>query len=188
MQITLNAIKYWCKLLTLEDSRYARKCYLQLYLHDESGRQNWVTEVRKLLCSIGFGHTWFYQSIGDRKLFLSCVKERLISISLQELNSSATTLFSPYLDYHPYPFAAPYVKVLDSYEERRIFALLHTNSLPINNNLVRFNLASDELCSTCLSIENEFHVLFQCTKYQDLRLKYLPSHMFNCSEINPLKS
>lgn len=91
--------------------------------------------------------------------------------------SISSALFSPYLDYHPYPFAAPYVNKLHSYEKRRIFAMLHTNCFPVKSNLARFNSKIDDLCSRCCVKENEFHIIFECTNYQDIRDKYLPKNM-----------
>ena len=172
-----RAIKYWCKLLSLGQHRFAKKCYLQLLLHDESGRKNWASEIRKLLCSLGFGYAWFCQSIGNTPLFVNCVKDRLISMSVQELNANATVHFASYLDYHPTPFAAPYILEVNSYHKRRLFAMLHCNSLPIRNNLLRFKMVDDNLCIECKQAEDEYHVLFDCKKYDDLRLKFLPAKL-----------
>ena len=63
----LRAIKYWCKLITSDKERYISKCYSLMFQHDSSGRHNWASDIRILLCSLGFGHVWFAQSVGDRR-------------------------------------------------------------------------------------------------------------------------
>ena len=36
----------------------------------------------------------------------------------------------------------------------------------------------DRICFSCGEIEDEYHVVMCCTKYDDLRQKYLPSSLF----------
>ena len=46
------------KILNMPDSRYVKKkkCYLMLKALDEYGHINWVTKVRQVLFSNGFGY------------------------------------------------------------------------------------------------------------------------------------
>ena len=43
-----TCIKYWCKLLTLSDHRYPKRCYIILKRLDEAGRINWATIVKNM--------------------------------------------------------------------------------------------------------------------------------------------
>ena len=158
----------------------------QLHLHDSRGRTNWASTVRKLLCSLGFGYVWLSQQIGDVKLFTAQVRDRLVSISTQELNAQCNLYFPAYLDYHPTPFAAPYLSVLPNYDIRRFFALLHCNSLPVKNNLIRLKMVENNICTHCHEIENEYHVLFECHAYDALRHHFIPSK-FICRHPSPNK-
>ena len=56
-------IKYWMKILNMPDSCSAKKCYLILKVLDEYGQINWVTKVRQLLFSNGFGYIWIEQCV-----------------------------------------------------------------------------------------------------------------------------
>ena len=44
---------------------------------DESGRQIWVSKVRDLLFTYGFGYAWIAQYVGDIGMFISQFKQRL---------------------------------------------------------------------------------------------------------------
>ena len=171
-----RAIKYWCKLISSDRNRYIHKCYSLMYQHDAIGRHNWASDMRILLCSLGYGHAWYEQSVGDVKYFIHLVKERLKDISCQEWHSSANNYYPEYLNYHPFPFAAPHTELLDAYAKRRVFSLLRTKSLPIKNNLIRIGLCNNNLCEKCsgVYVENEFHILFRCSAYSSLRLAYIP--------------
>ena len=81
-----------------------------------------------------------------------------------------------YLDYHPYPFRAPHTELIQSYKERRIFSLFRTLSLPLKNNLLRLGITNNNLCEKCsgIFVENEYHYLFRCAAYNELRLIYIP--------------
>ena len=80
--ITINAslkcIRYWIKITQMTDSRLPRKAYLMLHNLDEKGKINWVTKIRLFLCQHGFGWAWFSQSVGNSKVFISVLKQRLI--------------------------------------------------------------------------------------------------------------
>ena len=171
-----RAVKYWCKLITCDRQRYISKCYLLMFQHDASGRHNWASDMRILLCSLGFGHVWYEQSVGDIKHFLCIFKERLKDISRQEWFSRASICCPEYLDYNPSPFASPHINLIGCYKRRRIFSLLRTKSLPIKNNLLRLGICNDNLCEKCpgIFVENEYHYLFRCSAYTEYRVIHIP--------------
>ena len=51
---------------------------------DNCGRVNWVTHVRLIICTSGFGHVWINQGVGDEKMFITNFKRRLTDIKIQE--------------------------------------------------------------------------------------------------------
>ena len=171
-----RAIKYWCKLIESQPNRYINKCYTPLYQLDQSERHNWASDLRILICSLGYGHVWYQQSVGDVKYFLFNIKQRLIDISHQEWHAKVEHQCPEYLDYHPYPFIAPHTEFIQSYKERRIFSLLRTFSLPLKNNLLRLGITNNNLCEKCsgIYVENEYHYLFRCSAYTEYRAIYIP--------------
>lgn len=175
----LRAIKFWCKILSMKNEKFAKKSYLQLKLHDESGRNNWASQMRILLCNLGFGVAWLSQGVGNVDIFISTVKRRLQDQSIQLWHADVQEVFPEYLNYHPALVAAPYITHLASHKRRRLFCLLRSQSLPLGNNLVRLKLAESNICSRCRPratvIDDEFHFLFQCEALSNLRKQFLPS-------------
>ena len=178
----LSVIKYWTKLLHMSHERYPLKCYQQLKSHADMGRINWAYHVMKLLFTLGFGDVWNAQEqLSDVKLFLSDVKKRLVDIDMQNLHCRIKDKSNIYLnydnvDFYPSTIVKPYISLMHYYSSRRVFALLRTHSLPIKNNLLRWNIVNNNLCEMCegIFVENEFHILFRCSKYIVKRNTYIP--------------
>ena len=100
---------------------------------------------------------------------------------MQSLNSRIKDKANIYLnydnaDFHPSTIVLPYVSLMHCYSIRRVYALLRTHSLPIKNNLLRWNIVNNNLCEmySGIFVENEFHILFRCSKYIAERKKYIP--------------
>ena len=46
---SIKAVKYWTKLISMQENRFPKKCYEMMKLYDKNGKRNWVTEIRELL-------------------------------------------------------------------------------------------------------------------------------------------
>ena len=107
-----NCIKFWLRILRMENHRYPKQCYLMLKNLDDVGRRTWATYIRELLFSYGFGYAWISQGVGNESNFISLFKTRIKDSYLQlwksKLDNSPkalhykffkTDLYSePYLD------------------------------------------------------------------------------------------
>ena len=74
----VRCIKYWFRLLYMEQSRLPNQAYRMLVNLDENGKQCWATEVRELLCKTGFYFVWLQQGVGDVKSFLYVFKQKIV--------------------------------------------------------------------------------------------------------------
>ena len=72
-----RCVKYWLRIMSMDDSRYVRKCYNMLKVLDDYGKTNWVSNVRLLLQSNGFGYVWTNQSVTNPHSFISVFTQRL---------------------------------------------------------------------------------------------------------------
>ena len=56
----ISCIKYWLKILDMQDDRFVKKCYIMLLKDDSNGKVNWATGVRtcKCLYSAGLWYIW----------------------------------------------------------------------------------------------------------------------------------
>ena len=181
----ISVIKYWTKLIHMSEDRYPRKCYEQMIRHADIGRKNWVSKLKNVLYIFGFGNVWQEQQhLSDIKLFLYDMKCRLQDTDLQNLHSRISEKTDFYINFksstfYPSLCAMPYLTLNLNFSRRRIFTLLRTHSLPLKNNLLRWNIANNNLCEECswkgVFVENEYHVLFRCLAYKALRQALIPS-------------
>ena len=75
-------LSYWLKIISGKKSRYVNVLYhAALSRVKENDSYNWVSDVKKLLCSIGFGDVWYNQGVIDQTWFLCVIKQRLFDIS-----------------------------------------------------------------------------------------------------------
>ena len=72
----------------MPNNRYPKQCYFMLKAHYEIGRFNWLTTVKKLLCTSGFGYAWFSQGVGNVKYFITLFKQRISDCSFQYLQEN----------------------------------------------------------------------------------------------------
>jgi len=50
------------------------------------GKETWATKVRLCLFQNGFGYAWLNQGVGNYRIFLKTLKERLIDTRWQHVN------------------------------------------------------------------------------------------------------
>ena len=81
-----NCIKYWCKLIHMNDHRYPKRCYYMLKSLDIVGRLTWATHIKHLLFLYGFGFVWVSHQVADIDMFISTFKQRLIDCHKQNWN------------------------------------------------------------------------------------------------------
>lgn len=79
----IKCIKYWLRLLRMNNDRLPKKSYDMLMYLDSESRHTWATTVNNALYKIGFGFAWVYQDVGNKIFFIDQVKLRLKDISIQ---------------------------------------------------------------------------------------------------------
>ena len=76
----------------MSDSRICKQAYFSLMLLSEQGSTNWVSGIKNLLETNGFGIVWLFKGVGSELLFIKAFKQRLIDCYKQswhdKLNSS----------------------------------------------------------------------------------------------------
>ena len=58
-----RCIKYWLRLTQMDTARYPKACYNMLLNLDSSGRKTWISDVKYILYSYGFGDVWLNQGV-----------------------------------------------------------------------------------------------------------------------------
>ena len=173
----LRVIKYWIRLLQMDENRLPKQVYRMLLQLDNNGKKNWVTQVREILSTTGFYFVWHNQRIQHVNSFLSQFKQRLVDIFIQEWSSTIRikeryTLYSTLI---PYFGNVSYLNIIDIYCFRVALTQIRLGVLPINSNMKRYSVNLKEMmCPFCENVvENEVHFLNVCPMYNDLRCRFL---------------
>ena len=196
----IRVVKYWLKVISsgMENNNYVGKVYLELYQLsiEKPDITTWCTQVKDILFSSGFGYVWVNQSVHDCKDFLRMFSLRLHDMYLQEWSTNVSLTSENRL--------FKFIKEEFSYE----------SYLNINNKTVRIALSRVRLsshlfmiergrwgknklqvrarkCSLCGVIEDEFHCLMVCPRFNNERKWFLdkifPVQPSNYDFINLLK-
>ena len=173
----VRTLKYWLRIIQLSPNRLPNQAYHMLLGLDNMGKQTWASCIRQMLSNCGFYYVWFQHNVGNVKMFLKEFKTRLQDIFKQELFSTLRdkTRYNLFRSFKTDFSRESYLLDIDVYYFRTALSLLRMGVLPINNNLFRF---SDNIqfrnCPLCIDkLENEYHFLYVCPLYIDLRRRFL---------------
>ena len=176
-----RCIKYWIKLIRMENHRYPKQCYEMLNRLDAAGRNTWATSVKDVLYKYGFGYAWISQDVGDDIIFLHMFQQRLKDCCLQNWHENVNGM-SKSLHYRHFKSllsVETYLKLDLSYKLRRVLANFRCSShvlmiekgrhLGLDRNMRLCNLCQDV---DCAHVEDEFHFFLECPEYEHLREFY----------------
>ena len=74
----------------MPNDRLPKHAYGMLYGLDQNCKNTWASDIKYVLNRTGFGYVWISQTIGNVKLFLNDLKQRVIDIEKQNCYSSVT--------------------------------------------------------------------------------------------------
>ena len=182
MEILADALK----VITCNENKYIKHIYNLMLSDIESmpESENWAMLVKRLLCSLGFNNVWLAQGVGNVNIFLDLVKQRLHDNFVQNWNSrleepsraSFYTIISSFHFQH-------YLNFLKVKKYRNAYARLRCSSHRLEIEAGRFHKPvkksiEERLCRNCNVVENEFHFLFECPLYVELRTQYIDKYFY----------
>jgi hypothetical protein len=180
-----RVVKYWYKIMCMPDSRLVKKCYYLLLLDDNNGKINWVSQVKHMLYSFGFGYIWEQQFINNISKFMSEFISRL-KCSYEQDWHAALSISSKSFLYCSFKInfgLEVYLENVTILKYRAALAQLRccSHQLRIETGRYKKELRSERLCLTCGQdfIEDEFHFVLVCNRFQQLRCKYIPFKYYN---------
>ena len=162
---------------------------------DKNSTSNWAYNVKQLLFRYGFGNVWVSQGVDDPDVFYNEFRTRLMDIFAQELKSrladSTRAVF-----YRNVVSDCKFSALLDVVNIKshrialtRLIASSHRLRVETGR-WVRPPIPRDErLCPICNKQEDEYHIIFECRRFSDLRKKLIPAYylrnisMFKCVQI-----
>ena len=177
-----RCISYWLRLLKLPNNRYVKLCYNMLKYYDSIGHKNWVTNIRNVLYTNGFGYIWEIQNNDiDSILFLANFEKRLKDQYIQSWRTSieSNLKLAYYKDYKRFFHKELYITVIDIPKFRKALACFRSSFHNLMIEKGRHYQLPREFrnCIYCeCYLEDEFHFLLQCPLYENIRVRYIPQH------------
>ena len=80
--INLQIIKYWLKILRMENSFYVKLVYNEMFQNPTM--HEWIKYVKTLLCSSGFCGVWEQQLVHDERKFIKHFERRCRDMYIQD--------------------------------------------------------------------------------------------------------
>ena len=162
--------------------------------YDASGGNNWVSDIKNMLCTYGFGDVWLNQGVGNADLFVYTFKQRLIDMSVQTWhddvsNNSKLHLYRNFktsLDFELYLSTDVYWKHKVALARLRCV----NHKLAIERHRYLKCDRNERHCKYCKQnglyiIEDEIHFILVCPMFEHLRnihiSKYIV-HTLNATE------
>lgn len=179
IQVYKNRISYWFKVMQMSPSRIPSKCYRFLKRLADTGIDcNWVSKVRDILNSHGFGFVWLNQGVDNQINFLKVFEQRCKDMYYQDCRSSTSSFYQRvYVNVKIDFDMEKYIDHISLFKHRRCVTLIRTGSHNLNIN----GWYPDSIDGTCRmcdldEIEDELHFCLICPAYIQPRTNLIPSH------------
>jgi len=182
----IRVIKYWLKIVRFVGVRehYVHKIYKELCnLNIENpNATTWVSQVKHLLESSGFAYVWQNQSVDSERDFIQIFRQRLYDMFLQDWYNEVTMTSDGRLFKN--------IKRELGYE-----SYLNINNRALRVSITKIRLSShlffvergrwgtnridrrQRLCTLCGCLEDEYHCLLECPRFNNERLGLLPEYI-----------
>ena len=180
----VRCIRYWLKLLQMNENRLPFRAYKMLYDLDQRGKSNWVSKVREFLCSNGFMYVWESQGVGCTLSFLKILRQRITDCRWQCLDCHIQTSerFSFYRKFKTVYEAEPYLFLdLNRYIKGALTRFrFGISDLSVHSSRYRSRDVRQLICPMCkVAIESEIHFVLCCPVLDDIRRQYISPKYYN---------
>jgi hypothetical protein len=177
----VQIIKYWLHIVN-SDNIILKYVYRFLLEKCNLGVNNWAKRVKSLLDQFGFSDVWINSHNTNPKAFICLFKQRVIDCFQQkwqrdvENNNVLNTL---YVHLKPSFGEEPYLKKVNSKYSRKFITKIRVSAHNLRIHSGRFGRdrvpREERKCQYCNTqdIEDEFHFILKCKKYDDIRKKYI---------------
>ena len=190
----LKCLKYWIRLISQPQDNLLRACYNMLFLHCNAGRKNWASQVKNMLYEFGFGYIWELQAVYDEVRFIDDFRNRLLDCEKQTWRAAVTNM--PKLELYSVfklELKTEMYLLLDMQRKYRVaLAKLRVGNheLEIEKGRQCKKKREERICRFCHhGIEDEYHVIFDCNLYNEIREAYIkdeyksPSNLYTFGKL-----
>ena len=150
---------------------------------DSLGYKNWASEIRHILSVNGFWYVWENQGVQNEKAFMRIFEQRIKDQFLQiwKTQISSNSKLSFYAGVKFYHCLESYLDILKISKFRNALSSFRVSChvLEIEKGRHMGVERENRKCPFCPQyLEDEYHFILICKKYDDLRRKYLQFKYF----------
>ena len=179
--INIGVSTFWLKIVHDHHTRLRNSTYNLLRQTHANRGGTWVSEIKFLLYSLGFGNVWNQYSVGNIEYFLSAFKQRLLDTSGQTwhadvINNCKLNMYSLYKS----SLVTEEYLLVNMYWKHRA-ALSRFRCVNHKLAIERGRVLRQEMNTRFVNIgiyivEDEFHVLLVCKLFYEIRVKFIYTH------------
>ena len=179
----VNCVRYWLRLLCMDDCRLPKKAYYMLKHLDEKGKNTWVTNVRTCLYRNGFGFAWLNQGVGNNGAFLKQFKQTLIDCRRQICNAHVdnSTRFNIYRLFRPLYSLPLYLQLNMDRQYKYIMSKFRfgVSEIAVHHYRYRVFTHEERICTLCKeALEDEIHFVLCCKSLIHLRIVFIAEKFY----------
>jgi hypothetical protein len=182
----INMLRYWNKLMNMDDQRLPKKVFTADYNICQS---NWSNDIKQIMISLGLS-TYFTEK---RPVDLKLANEKILSLFNEQWYTSVqnSPKLRTYKLFKTNFKTEQYIVLNLEKNERSMLAQFRCGILPLRVETGRFigENVNQRICTFCdqEQIENETHFLVECTKYDNIRQQVFEDLLSDPSYINKNK-
>lgn len=178
----------WCRIMNMDVTLLSRNIFSEC--NSQSNRQckTWFHRVSIFFAQIGQAHVCQEQQLVKRtvmnsmdialKVFYdSQWNDRLHAEHANRGREAGGNKLRTYKQFKEQYSTEPYVKIVTQKKYRSAYAKFRCGVAPIKIETGRYGLnrvpVEERLCEYCNVVEDEFHVIMQCSQYDDIRMQLM---------------
>ena len=162
----VRIVKYWLKIMKCNDTRFTKIEYNVVLCDAQNGKVNWVSRLKNLLETLGFGHVWLYQSVENDKLFFRIFIQRIRDNYGQRLHFELENMSRGkyFILYHKHFVASKYLEIVKTESHRIALGRLSSSNHRLAIESGRWHKphptpVDKRKCMLCDDIEDEYHFI-----------------------------
>ena len=187
----IKMIKYWIRIIKMQDSKLVKIAYLTLLDLDSSGFSNWVSKVRNILTNNNFSNIWEDTEllINNSDSFLLSFKEVIYSNYITKWKNNITLYpkLRTFITFKTEFKLENYLTTVRDYKLRKCLSTfrLSSHKLEIERGRYDGTPVDERICKLCSTntIEDENHFLTQCNFYNVIRGSFFSKDACNLVEL-----
>ncbi|MEW8544526.1 MAG: hypothetical protein AB2693_13435, partial [Candidatus Thiodiazotropha sp.] len=186
IDIHFRLISFWCKLVEnlntdILEPKLSSLFYSMLYHKQQNNeiQSGWLSNVKSIVCSLGYSGIWDNQSINNSKWLIATLKQKLKDQYIQKWYALTNNNTNYRLFKDEFKLSG-YFNILPDKTCRNFLAFRTRNHrLPVETGRWLSVPLNDRKCLMCNSdIGDEYHYIMNCSYYQNARKQYIKPYFY----------